>query len=271
MKSQTKKIDKNLVEGLPEGASLQTISDNTYVFFSYSYRLDGKTVREKDYIGTVKDMKFVPNNDYIDQRPIKSERPLNNRTHEKKRKIEEEKLAGRVRKSSPCVKASVATGFAEGESFVLSGEVTSTLNRGSKESSRNPDALKDASETASIWKRLELCKTKAASEIPLYNAIAAETGLKEDLTAVWGEDKATAAISIASHWLNTGSNAAYLYESWAQSKFVPYPAAITSKPSKRTRRFTRDLKRSRSNGFTGVREKEKTKTRRTVLFVRVPG
>lgn len=117
MKSRTKKIDKNLVEGLPEGASLQTISDKTYVFFSCSYRLDGKTVRERDYIGTVKDMKFVPNDYYIDKKPIKSERPLKNRTHEKKRKIEEEKLAGSVRESSPCVKASVAIGFAEEMTF----------------------------------------------------------------------------------------------------------------------------------------------------------
>lgn len=83
--------------------------------------------------------------------------------------------------------------------------------------------------TRSVWEQIAPLETKAASEIPLYNAIAEETGLKEDLTAVWGKDKATAAISIASHWLNTGSNAAYLYESWAQSRFVPYPEAITSK------------------------------------------
>ena len=78
-------------------------------------------------------------------------------------------------------------------------------------------------------KKIESFKTKTASEIPPYNAIAEETGLKGGLTVVWGEDKATAAISIAGHWLNTGSNAAYLYEPWAQSKFVPYPEAITSK------------------------------------------
>lgn len=117
MKSRTKKIDKNLVEGLPEDASLQAISDKTDVFFSYSHRLDGKMVWERDCIGTVKVMKFVPNNDYIDQKHIKSERPLNNRTHEKKRKIKEEKLTGSVRKSSRCVKASVATGFAEEMTF----------------------------------------------------------------------------------------------------------------------------------------------------------
>lgn len=84
-------------------------------------------------------------------------------------------------------------------------------------------------ETRSAWEQIAPLEPKAASEIPLYNAIAEETGLKEDLTAVWGKDKATAAISIASHWLNTGSNAAYLYESWAQSRYVPYPEAITSK------------------------------------------
>lgn len=83
--------------------------------------------------------------------------------------------------------------------------------------------------TRSVWEQIAPLETKAASEVPFYNAIAEETGLKEDLTAVWGEDKATAAISIASHWLNTGSNAAYLYESWAQSRYVPYPEAITSK------------------------------------------
>lgn len=32
-----KRIDKNLVKGLPQGASIQTISDKTYVYFSYSY------------------------------------------------------------------------------------------------------------------------------------------------------------------------------------------------------------------------------------------
>lgn len=98
-------------------------------------------------------MKFVPNNYDIDHQPVKSERPLNNRTHEKKRKIEEEKLAGSVRKSSPCVTASVAIGFAEGELFGLSDEEASFVNRSSKEGSRNPYALKDASETAPIWKK----------------------------------------------------------------------------------------------------------------------
>lgn len=134
-------------------------------------------------------------------------------------------MAGSVRKSLPCVTASVAIGFAEDELFGLSDEEASFVNRSSKESSRNLYALKDASEAVPIWKKIESFKTKRASAIPPYNAIAEETGLKGDLTAVWGEDKATAAISVAS----PGSNAAYLYESWAQSKFVPYPEAITSK------------------------------------------
>lgn len=73
MKSRTKKIEKNLVEGLPEGESLQTISDKTDVFFCYSYRFDGETIQEQDYIGTVKNMKFVPNNYDIDHQPVKSD------------------------------------------------------------------------------------------------------------------------------------------------------------------------------------------------------
>ena len=107
----------------------------------------------------------------------------------------------------------------------MSDEEASFVNRSSKESSRNPYALKDASETAPFWKKIESFKTKTASEIPPYNAIAEEKGLKGDQTAVWGEDKATGAISVAS----PGSNAPYLYESWTHSKFVPYPKAITSK------------------------------------------
>lgn len=42
-------------------------------------------------------------------------------------------------------------------------------------------------------KKIESFKTKIASEIPPYNAIAEKTGLKGNLTAVWGEDKATTA------------------------------------------------------------------------------
>lgn len=42
-------------------------------------------------------------------------------------------------------------------------------------------------------KKIESFKTKTASEIPPYNVIAEETGLKGNLTAVWGEDKATTA------------------------------------------------------------------------------
>ena len=54
-------------------------------------------------------------------------------------------------------------------------------------------------------------ETKLAAEFPVYHAIAQEIGLTEDLAAVWGKDKANAALSIAYQWLHTGSNAAYLY------------------------------------------------------------
>lgn len=72
-------------------------------------------------------------------------------------------------------------------------------------------------------------ETKLAAEFPVYHAIAQEIGLTEDLAAVWGKDKANAALSIAYQWLHTGSNAAYLYESWSVNKLLPYSRGISSK------------------------------------------
>lgn len=66
-------------------------------------------------------------------------------------------------------------------------------------------------------------ETRLAAEIPVYYAAAQETGLPEDLAAVWGEDVARAVLSIAFHWLHTSSNAAYLFDSWADGRLLPHP------------------------------------------------
>ncbi len=50
----------------------------------------------------------------------------------------------------------------------------------------------------------------------------------DDLTAVWGTDRANAVLSIAFHWLHTVSNAAYLDDSWSEDKLLPYHKRISA-------------------------------------------
>lgn len=121
----SEKIDKTQVKGLPKGASLQSISNKIYVYFRYSYRLDGRTFQERDYLGTVENMTFIPNDYYIDHRPVKSKRPLRNWTNERKRKIEEEKLVGKKIKTS--TSRFLVSDFAPEESYDLSVGATALI------------------------------------------------------------------------------------------------------------------------------------------------
>ena len=70
-------------------------------------------------------------------------------------------------------------------------------------------------------------ETRQAAEFPLYYAVARDTGLIEDLTAVWGEHRAQIMLSVSFHWMHTGHNAAYLYESWSPGKLLPYSPKIS--------------------------------------------
>lgn len=72
-------------------------------------------------------------------------------------------------------------------------------------------------------------ESKQAAEFPLYYAVARDTGLLEDLTAVWGAHCAQIMLSVAFHWIHTGHNAAYLYESWSPGKLLPYAENLSSK------------------------------------------
>ena len=75
------KVTADQVEGLPEGACLQhnLKAQITYVYFGYNFRKpDGSKVVEKDYIGTVKFRKFVPNAYYLTEHPVRSKRPVEN-------------------------------------------------------------------------------------------------------------------------------------------------------------------------------------------------
>lgn len=68
-----------------------------------------------------------------------------------------------------------------------------------------------------------------AGEIPLYMAIADSMNLTKDLISIWGLPAAKAILALACHWLNTDSNAIYLFESWAHKRFLPISEPIRSK------------------------------------------
>lgn len=72
-------------------------------------------------------------------------------------------------------------------------------------------------------------ETRQAAEFPLYYAVARDTGLIEDLMSVWGEHRAQIMLSVSFHWMHTGHNAAYLYESWSPGKLLPYSENLSSK------------------------------------------
>lgn len=88
-------------------------------------------------------------------------------------------------------------------------------------SNRRPESM--------LMTPISAMETRQAAEIPLYYAISKETGLVEDLTAVWGSEAAKAMLSIAFHWLNSSSNAAYLYASWSEGMFLPYDQNLSGK------------------------------------------
>ena len=70
---------------------------------------------------------------------------------------------------------------------------------------------------------------RGAQEFPLYYKVAQDIHLVEDLEMTWGHHVTQAILSIAFHWLNTESNAAYLFESWRINKLLPGSLSISSK------------------------------------------
>lgn len=84
----------------------------------------------------------------------------------------------------------------------------------------------------------DILSSQRAGELPIYHAVAEETGLVEDLTKVFGENRAKAMLSIAFHWLSSGDNDAYLFNSWKDGRLLPYTDNISSKEMSE---FFRDL------------------------------
>lgn len=69
-------IDRAKVKNFPEGARIQVIKDVPYVYFRYAWKNDeGKLKYSRDYLGTIEDNVFVPNEYYLRVRPTKDNRP----------------------------------------------------------------------------------------------------------------------------------------------------------------------------------------------------
>ena len=69
-------FDRSVVKGLPEGSSVQVIKGVPYVYFRYQWKdSTGKVKYARDYLGTVEDNQFIPNDYYLRLRPTKNQRP----------------------------------------------------------------------------------------------------------------------------------------------------------------------------------------------------
>lgn len=99
-------------------------------------------------------------------------------------------------------------------------------HRKTEESNQKQDAAK---QTSSECSKPAVLQTKRVGATALFIEIARQTGLWDDLCLTWGEAACRAACSLASHWLMTARNAAYLYESWSQNYTLPFPRTITAK------------------------------------------
>ena len=59
-------FDRASVKGLPEGANVQVIKDVPYVYFRYQWKdAAGKVKYARDYLGTVENGQFIPNDYYL--------------------------------------------------------------------------------------------------------------------------------------------------------------------------------------------------------------
>ena len=69
--------------------------------------------------------------------------------------------------------------------------------------------------------------SRQADELPLYYAAAKESGLIRDLAGVFGAETAAVILSVAFHWLSSGDNAGYIYNSWKEGRLLPYDGDIS--------------------------------------------
>ncbi len=96
--------DKSKIAGLPAQAQIQWQGRRWYVYYAYRYNKDGKTVYERDYIGTVSEdgTRFEPNLRFIQSgRYERSQRPPENWKDPERRQMARQKLQekGNIRPS----------------------------------------------------------------------------------------------------------------------------------------------------------------------------
>ena len=71
--------------------------------------------------------------------------------------------------------------------------------------------------------------TRRIGATAIFDAVARQIGLREDLIIVWGPRAADLALSLAYHWLTTASNACYLFQSWAAGYLLPFDGEASAK------------------------------------------
>ena len=132
--------DKSMIKGLPEGAETQKIRGRLYVYFAYSFNVDGTKFQERDYIGKVVDGAFVPNAYYIDHKPDRLNRPLDRWKNPVKKERERQKAEIlKIQKEESKVPGK---DFEDGEEYNLSVGATAILMKVLDESSMARDVGK---------------------------------------------------------------------------------------------------------------------------------
>ena len=117
--------DKSMIDGFPEGAEIQTIKGTLYVYFAYSFNVDGVKFQERDYIGKVVDGEFVPNAYYKDHKPDRLNRPLERWKNPVKK--ERERLKAETLMTQKETSRLPDRDFEDGEEYNLSVGATAVL------------------------------------------------------------------------------------------------------------------------------------------------
>ncbi|MBR6000424.1 MAG: hypothetical protein IK089_04130, partial [Oxalobacter sp.] len=117
--------DNSMIDGFPEGAEIQTIKGTLYVYFAYSFNVDGVKFQERDYIGKVVDGEFVPNAYYKDHKPDRLNRPLERWKNPVKK--ERERLKAETLMTQKETSRLPDRDFEDGEEYNLSVGATAVL------------------------------------------------------------------------------------------------------------------------------------------------
>ena len=71
--------------------------------------------------------------------------------------------------------------------------------------------------------------TRRIGATAIFDTVARQIGLRQDLINVWGPRAADLILSLAYHWLTTANNACYLFQSWAEGYLLPFDGEASAK------------------------------------------